>query len=232
MDGPRAVRPDELTALRKLTDVVFRPGMPEWYPQLFNPENIDNLRVCFDGEVCTSHVGMVQRNALIMGCQIRVCCIGAVATHPDYRNQGLASACFDSAVQKARADGVDVMIVSGGRGLYVRNGCLNLGRDFRVTANLDSFGQMDDNDLTVISMLDGNPELVRECYRREPVRFVRPPADYEYFLQSGWAMNSPAETVMIHEEAGSNRRHGAFLSLRRAAKTGTGKDIITDRVRG
>jgi hypothetical protein len=60
-------------------------------------------------------------------------------------------------------------------------------------------------------MLDGNPELVRECYRREPVRFVRPPADYEYFLQSGWAMNSPAETLMVHELTGTGNKRGAFL---------------------
>src|SRR5579862_8267342 len=132
MDGPRAVRLDEMDALRKLTDVVFRPGMPEQYPQLFNNENLDNLRVCFDGSTCVSHVGMTQRNASLMGCTIRVCCIGSVATHPDYRNQGLASACFESAVEKAYADGVDVMIVSGGRGLYTRNGCPRLGRDYKV----------------------------------------------------------------------------------------------------
>ena len=205
------MRAHDMDALRKLTDIVFRPGMPEQYPQLFNTDNLDNLRVCFDKRVCVSHVGMVQRNALLMGCRIRVCCIGAVATHPDYRNKGLASACFDSAVQKAHSDGVDVMIVSGGRGLYIRNGCLNLGRDYRVNADQDALSRVDIGNVDVISMLDGNPELVKECYRREPVRFVRPPADYDYFLQSGWAMNSPAEILMIHEQTGAGQKRGAFL---------------------
>jgi hypothetical protein len=69
-DGPRAVREAELPALRALTDIVFRPLMPEQYPQLFNTKNLENLRVCFDGDVCISHVGMVQRDALLMGCRI------------------------------------------------------------------------------------------------------------------------------------------------------------------
>jgi len=228
MDGPRAVRIHEMDALRKLTDVVFRPGMPEQYPQLFNAENVENLRVCFDKRICVSHVGMVQRGALLMGCSIRVCCIGAVATHPDYRKQGLASSCFDDAVQKARADGVDAMIVSGGRGLYTRNGCLNLGRDFRVTTNSTSFDRSQGQSVTLTSMFDGNPELVRECYRREPVRFVRPPADYEYFLQSGWAMNSPAETLMIHEKTDTHQRRGAFLgyAVLRTGEPGKASSLI------
>ncbi len=215
MDGPRAARPDEVDALRQLTDVVFRKGMPEQYPQLFNAENLENLRVCFDGPICTSHVGMVQREALLMGCRIRVCCIGAVSTHPDYRKQGLASACFDDAVKKAHADGVDVMIVSGGRGLYIRNGCLNLGRDYRVKVTADSFKPSSNQTIKLIPMPDSSRDIVAECHRREPVRFVRTPADYRFFKESGWAMNSPAEILMIYGKTRDTSeepdREGPFL---------------------
>ncbi len=203
MEGPRAVRPDEMEALRRLTDVVFRPGMPEQYPQLFDSDNLSNLRVCMDDGVCASHVGMVQRSALIMGCQIKVCMVGSVATDPDYRNQGLASACFFDAVDKARHDGVDLMIVSGGRGLYTRNGCMNVGSDLRVSVVAE---QIAERNVIVTDLQTGDLDLITECYRKEPVRFVRTPADYNFYFKSGWAMNAPSVFHVVRA-AGTN----AFL---------------------
>ena len=214
-DGPRAVRANEMDALRRLTDIVFRPLMPEQYPQLFNAENLDNLRVTFDGDVCTSHVGMTQRDALIMGCAIRVCCIGSVATHPDYREQGLASACFLDSVDKAHADGVDVMIVSGGRGLYTRNGCLHLGHDTKFNATAEQLTATFSNSasVTIGPLSTGDLDLVAECYRKEPVRFVRTPKDYGFVMQSGWAMNAPAEFVIVRSASalGDENNPGEFL---------------------
>lgn len=237
MDGPRALHSHEFEALRRLTDIVFRPGMPEQYPQLFNTDNLDNLTVCFDGPTCTSHVGMVQRNALLMGCPIRVCCIGAVATHPDYRNLGLASACFDNAVRKAYSDGVDVMIVSGGRGLYTRNGCLHVGRDYRVKTDAEATELPNLCEVTIRPMRNEDLPLVAECYRREPVRFLRPPDDYVYFTQSGWAMNAPSEILTIHEAVtdcdndsvvGSAQAAGSFLAyvILRKAEAGSTTSLV------
>ncbi len=74
--------------------------MPEQYPHLFNEDNRENLRVCMDGGKCVSHVGMTVRDASLFGCRIKVCCIGAVSTDPEYCGQGLASACFDDARAK------------------------------------------------------------------------------------------------------------------------------------
>ncbi len=200
-DGPRAVRAGEMEALRRLTDIVFRPLMPEQYPQLFNLDNCENLRVCFDGDRCVSHVGMVQRHASILGCPIKVCCIGAVATDPEYRGLGLASACFHDAVDKAHADGVDVMLVSGGRGLYTTNGCQHAGLHYRVNIDSGSEGDLH-HGITVEEATTQDMELIRECYRTEPVRFTRPLADYRFFDQSGWAMNSPAKFLAIKSAAG------------------------------
>ena len=58
MEGPRGLRPGELPSLRGLTDVVFRPNMPEQYPHLFNEENFENLRVVLDDGRCVAHVGI------------------------------------------------------------------------------------------------------------------------------------------------------------------------------
>ena len=107
IDGPRALRPGEMPALRALEETVFRPGMPDEYPQVFHEGNLDGLTVCFDGARCVSHAGMVTRGASILGCRADLGMIGGVATHPDYRGQGLAGACVDHALENARRDGLD-----------------------------------------------------------------------------------------------------------------------------
>jgi predicted N-acetyltransferase YhbS len=204
MEGPRGLRKGELESLRAMTDVVFRPNMPEQYPHLFNEANFENLHVCLDDGRCVSHVGMTERGATLFGCPIRVCCIGAVSTHPDYRGQGLASACFDAAVQKAYNDGVDVMIVSGSRNLYQMRGCLRVGRDSAFTLTPETATAVSDAagvEVTVEKMKDEELPLVMDCYRREPVRFLRPPDDYHYALQSGMVMNRFSNFLVVRERS-------------------------------
>lgn len=198
MEGPRAVRPEEFASLRELTDTVFRTGLVDEYRQLFNEDNVENLRVCVDDGRCVSHVGMTERGASLFGCSIGVCCIGAVATHPDYRGQGLASACFDDAVAKAYGDGMDIMIVSGNRNLYRMRGCLRVGNDTAFTLTKDALGE--DPSITVEPMADDDLPLVTECYRREPVRFLRPLEDYRYARQTGFVMNRPSDFLVIRQD--------------------------------
>jgi len=208
IEGPRAVKPEEFESLGELVGTVFRPSsrhrMFAEYPQLFNADNFENLRVCVEEGRCVSHVGMIERGASLFGCPIQVCCIGAVSTYKEYRGQGLASACFDDAVQKAYQDGVDLMIVSGDRNLYRMRGCLRVGngRDFHLTADaLAGFeGRLD---VTVEKMPEDALAQMRESYRREPVRFLRPLEDYGYAWQSGFVMNEPVDFLAV-------RADGAF----------------------
>src|SRR5581483_7666368 len=131
-DGPRALKPNEWTQLDALVSAVFRPQMFHDYPQLFNERNRHNLRiVAEDGKVVT-HVGMIERPASLAGCRIDVACIGAVATYPDYRGKGFASQAFQDCCDKAAADGIDIMLISGGRGLYTRVGCRQVRQDWDV----------------------------------------------------------------------------------------------------
>ena len=202
MEGPRAVRKNEIGSLRELTGIVMRKGLVDQYPQLFNEDNYENLRVCVENGGCVSHVGMTEREAVLFGCAIGVCCIGAVCTHPDFRKRGLASACFDDAARKARNDGVDVMIVSGDRNLYRMRGCLQVGIDhlFQVPAEAipPAFEELAGR-VTVETMEEAELPLVMECYRSEPVRFIRPPDDYAYALQSGWVMNRRSDFLVVRE---------------------------------
>ncbi|MBV9468634.1 MAG: GNAT family N-acetyltransferase [Abitibacteriaceae bacterium] len=202
MEGPRALRKNELDAVRALTGTVFRPTLVDEFPQLFNEDNLENLRVCVDDGKCVSHVGMTERDATLFGCAIKVCCIGAVSTLKEYRGQGLASACFDDAVRKAFGDGVDVMIVSGDRPLYLARGCLRVGRDTKFVLTpelLKGVAQRENMDVSTELMGAEDLAAIMNCYQREPVRFIRPLDDYCYALQADRVMGAPCDFIMVQE---------------------------------
>jgi GNAT superfamily N-acetyltransferase len=233
MEGPRGLRDGELEPLRQLTSVVFRPTMVDQYPHLFCEENFANLRVMWDGDRCVAHVGMATRRATLFGCAVQVGCIGAVGTLPEYRGQGLASRCFDDAVDKAYRDGTDYLLVSGDRDLYRRRGCLPVGNDEVFSLPADAAmppvlaAAEQRLPVTINPLTDADLPLVMDCYRREPVRFSRTPEDYRRALRCGVVMNRPAEFLIVREEGafrgylivgqrGENVRAVEFAGDRRA----------------
>ena len=182
-DGPRALLPDEWPQLDALVSSVFRSTMLGNYPQLFNAENRENLRVVADGGTVVSHVGMIQRSASLLGCRIDVACVGAVATYPEQRGHGYASLAFQDCCDLAAADGCDLILISGGRGLYTRVGCRRVGQDWTVV--LDATNAATVARLPVMEALDvraiGDEHLdaVAALYQAEPVRFLRPREDWQ-----------------------------------------------------
>lgn len=203
MDGPRSLHSDEWEQLNTVVETVFRPGMFEQYPQLFNEANRDNLRVvAADGKV-VSHVGMIERPASLLGCSIQVCCIGGVATLPDYRERGYASAAFADAVAKARADGVDLMLISGGRGLYLRAGSRRVGQDreFTVTPAAAPRLQATTTGIRIAAVTAEHLPLLQELYAAEAVRFVRWQEDWHMAFDCKYVMNRPTEFHLIYRGA-------------------------------
>jgi predicted N-acetyltransferase YhbS len=163
-DGPRALAPSEWDQLDHVVGTVFRPTMFHNYPQLFNDANRENLRVVADDGKLVCHVGMIERAASLAGCRVDVCCIGGVATLNEYRGKGYASAAFQDACDKAARDGMDVMLISGGRGLYTRVGCRQVGLDWDFTLD-----------------------------EAEHVRFIRRVEDWEMALDCRIVMNTASD---------------------------------------
>ncbi len=221
--APRALQPHEWDSLNRLVSTVFRPTMFEHYPQLFNEANRENLRVVvLDGEV-VSHVGMTQRWASLAGCTVKVACIGAVATYEAYRGRGYATAAFADAQRKARADGVDIMLISGARGLYLRAGCRRVGRDLEYIATAEHRQALIALVPTAHPLLlrPAGPEhipVLRTLHAAEPVRFIRPLEDWEMALQCRIVMNRPADFYLVEQgasEAGTQPVAVAYLIVQR-----------------
>jgi len=190
LEGPRAAKPEELIDVVNLVNSVFKikPGSPsilmDLFPQLFNMDNLENLRVVtYDGKL-VSHVGIWEGELLIYGCWFKVGMIGSVCTHPNYRNRGYASALVRDAFSKMRRDGIDLVLVSGYRNLYRRVGCVEAGKVYTYSIPQ---GKLDLN-LDDISMIHYSEELLKdfiEIYHREPVRYRRSLEEFRILLRRG-----------------------------------------------
>lgn len=184
--GPRALSLDEFESLQRLQDTVFHFGpnrsMFDEFPTLFSPENRERLRVISDGDEIVSAICYQVRPAIIYGTTLSIASLGAVCTYENYRGHGFATQLLDDSFAAARAEGADVMFISGQRGLYQRAGCAIAGHEHRFTltrAEIDSVSH--DTDVAVSSIADSDTESLAAIQRTEPVRFVRSPEDWRAF---------------------------------------------------
>jgi hypothetical protein len=193
----------EKESLKKCVGTVFRPSLWDEYPQLFNDDNLENCRVMIhEGQVVT-HIGMLIRDASLLGCTIRACNIGGVGTLPEFRKMGLATQTFADSCAKAKRDGCDIMIISGDRNLYRLAGCRKVGRDFDYLITGADVGRLGDGfspcraPVTIEQAGDKDQELISSLYQREPVRFIRPREDYRRAMQCRFVMNRPSDFWLI-----------------------------------
>lgn len=222
IDGPRSLRTGEMAALRALEAKVFRPSMPDEYPQVFNEDTYEGLTVCFNGERCVSHAGMITRGASIFGCRIDVGLIGGVATDPEYRGKGLAGACVDHAFDKARRDGLDFVLVSGDRSLYLRRDCVAVGRDTLFTllpSDADVLGRSLPQ-VTAEPITEADLAEISTLYRQESVRFLRHQEDYKDLFRCGIVLDQSSEFLGIRA-GGSSRIQAYIIVPRRSGEDGT-----------
>lgn len=203
MEGPRPVAEHELESLARLVDTVFVGGesgrMFHSFPTLFRRDNLDNLLVFVEGEDVVSHVGMVYRWATLGGCTVRVACMGAVSTCERLRGQGLASQLFHAACEKARHDGVDFMMISGDRPLYMENGAAHVGRDRRVVITRDVADMLRLRDVDIRPYQESDLADCMAAYGTKPARFIRPRDDWEAFLSHRQCGGEATWTVVRRE---------------------------------
>jgi predicted N-acetyltransferase YhbS len=169
------------------------------YPQLFHDENLPNCCVIEEDGRLVSHVGMTLQDASIFGSRVRVACIGGVATYPEYRGRGYATACFADAMAVARADGCDFMMVSGDRSLYRMAGCRRVGMGFEATLPAQVAERLAE-EVTLRQATSEDIPTLSALHRAEPLHWVRPPETWERALACGWVMNRPCEFWIVERD--------------------------------
>jgi predicted acetyltransferase len=123
----------DLPGILELVNTVFcranqKPEtMGSQFPLLFSEDNVKHLWVADDEGQIVSHVGAFVTEALVEGVPVTIASIGSVATATSYRGRGLSSRLLQMAWKQLREEQVDIVLVSGNRGLYFRNGCYQAG---------------------------------------------------------------------------------------------------------
>jgi predicted N-acetyltransferase YhbS len=203
----RPATPGDLPAVVAAADAIFRtpprPGlgsMGQSYPLLFAPENAGNLMLAVEpGGRIVAHTGFTLRAAVLLGQPTRVACFGAVFTVADQRGRGLGTRLFQAALDRARAGGAEIGLVSGARGMYQRAGFAPypLCRRYRVPAGaatvvaLVPFGPAAVDDRTLARLHDG-----------EPTRFLRTPAEWRALASTGVVFHHPGRLFLVAPAVG------------------------------
>lgn len=199
MEGPRGTRFEEAESLKDLVGLVFRKSLWEEYPQLFHEENLENCRVIIEDGKVVSHIGMTEQRASIFGCQVGVSCIGAVSTHPEYRNRGFATKAFYDACAKAYADGIDFMIVSGDRSLYRRAGCRRVGEDYSLEVDSELASRFESSGYSLKFGTKDDIPTISQLYRSEPIRFIRTRETYQRAFDCSFVMNRSSDFIIVQK---------------------------------
>jgi GNAT superfamily N-acetyltransferase len=216
IEGPRAARIEELPAVVSLSNGVFSPNgtvdMGRMFPLLFSETNIRNLRIFVDEGRPVALSGMTVQELSMGAVVARAACIGSVCTRDEYRGQGLVARLVEDCISAAAAQGASLVLISGGRGLYRRMGCIDAGlftvirvqRNSRLPPVSCIVREWTEQDL---------PEL-EELHREEKVRFVRAQGEMLRLLRTGSLHAGPGRTWVVRV----GERTAAYLCVSGGAR--------------
>ena len=172
VEGPRALRPQELDSLVGLTNRVFRADggdMGADFDYFLNRENAPHLRVFVENGQVVAHCGWRPADATVFGCRLRVGCIGAVCTDPEQRGKGLGTKLLHDNFRDMRADGVDFALISGRRGLYTRNSAVLWGAEAEYAFDAAAAGEwLSDVEVAPAEPADAGPVQPTASQVRHP----------------------------------------------------------------
>ena len=229
IEGPRAIAPDETGELHRLiTDVFGSTDMPadqvpDEYPLIFRDKDPESRRViCVDGKI-VSYVGLHIRPAVFFGCEVKVGSVGGVCTHPAYRGRGLATILMNHCESFMRGAGVDLVIVSGERGLYRRLEYELAGRVsvYQIPANAGS----GNGGCTIRDATEADLGEMARLYQRLPVRFRRPFEDFRIAVGAIWM-----DRVIDQRHALVAERNGALEAYLTYTQADSGDAAVSTQI--
>lgn len=211
VDGPRPCLPAELPELIAAANQLFRPNggdMGRDYPLLFGERNLENLMLVRDTNGVVAHAGLCLLQASLDGVTVPVGAVGAVFTRGDVRGRGLGTAVVGAALDRARAAGAMLALVSGDGPLYRRLGftptpaatawarpappVLQSARDAAAAATALLSG-----DVHLRPAVEADIPLLARIHDAEPVRFVRHATDWHELLRASVVFAWPGQVWIV-----------------------------------
>ncbi len=205
-EGPRMPHPNEWDAVCELERAVFFPDAPTYWtwmrrwPMSLHPDARQQALTLFHDGHPVSSMNRLVRDMLVHGHRLRLGYIGAVCTDPAYRGQGLASTLLDATLRQLHAEDVDLVYISGTRGLYYGAGANHAAIEERFILEPGSLDNAGD-DVTVRLAGEEDIDALVMLAQGEGVRIIRPRADWEFVIQEGHCRGRPCAFYLV--ECGS-----------------------------
>jgi len=152
-EGPRACGPNDLASALDTINLVMRvlgtpvgapvrrPTFGYDYTHIYNVDNLENVRVVLHDGWVVSSVGIYPNTVRTPRGEISVGGINGVATHPDFRRHGLATAAMTDAHAKMRENGHHIGLLGTGIQDYYRKlGWESAGRQRRFVFDRGNLG--------------------------------------------------------------------------------------------
>jgi GNAT superfamily N-acetyltransferase len=180
-NGPRLVRAEELAASDRLSHICFGGidlgAIDEASPPAYHPPRRGGLYVITHRGIPVSQIYTFHFKIRLYDGYLRIGSIGGVCTHPDYREQRLAGRLLEHCTNRLAQEGARLMLISGGRGLYTRAGCVPCGiyDGFKIEPHQLS---PTPPDLALRQATSAEAAHCSRLYHTEPVHFERKPAKY------------------------------------------------------
>jgi len=212
MKGPKPATGQEIRSAAELGRRIFHPDSPaptgpEAAP--LAPDAVrENLRVFSDGGRVVSAVSMNYRPVVLLGTCHLACTFGGVCTDADYRGRGLATRLLEDCRRQALADGADLVLISGRRGLYRNSGYAPVGHFEACTVGRDSLplaprsAEGSDAGYVLRSPTPEDLPALMRLHVAEPVRFVRTPEEMLRLVGHKSVLNGRGETMLVCRQDG------------------------------
>ena len=211
VDGPCPCRPAEFPELIAAVNQVFRPGggdMARDYPLLFGEHNLENLMLVRDANGVVAHAGLCLRQVSLHGVTVTAGALGAVFTRKDVRGRGLGAAAVGAALERARAAGAALALVSGDGPLYRRLGFTPAPAATAWTHPAPPAAQSTEDAAAAATIAPGEAvdlrlaveadiPLLARIHDAEPVRFVRDAADWRALLRAAVVFAWPGQIWIV-----------------------------------
>ena len=214
-DGPRPIRDDEWRDSERLFRICFSGQPPEF--ELPADENVGKIDepnaevqvICADGRV-VSQIVIVWERLMVQEGVVGIGSIGGVSTHPSYREHRFALKLLQRCAERLREGGAEVMLISGGRGLYTRSGNVFTGKFAEFKLEAGKFRAPSDGCTLRAAKIEDAPICYR-LYQQLPVRFERTDKIYEdrfkssdsNFSAGDWVIERDGEIIaylLLHRE--------------------------------
>ncbi len=165
----------ELIEIERMSNTIFldnreAESMKRRFPDLYNKKNRSHILIMKENKEIVAVLNWYMAHIKCEESILTFGCIGGVCTKPEYRGRGYGDILVKEAYRSMEEAGVSVCLISGDRGLYLRNKAYKLGMEYECR-----FQEAEKCDRVVHTNKDLGKcaDKISYIYNCEDIRFIR-----------------------------------------------------------